>query len=76
VRNRISDDADHPAAKLDVFAPKNASGAPVRVYFDGGGWLRGAKEGAAFAAPLSIPHITIAQIFCIRSPILQTYNKS
>lgn len=52
--------AGHPMARLDLYAPKNAKNAPVRLFYHGGGWLRGAKEAAAFAAPA---HVDAGAIF-------------
>jgi arylformamidase len=36
---------------LDLFAPPNASGAPVLVYLHGGAWLRGARVDTVYPAP-------------------------
>jgi arylformamidase len=37
--------------QLDIFAPPNASGAPVLVYLHGGAWLRGARVDTVYPAP-------------------------
>ncbi len=52
IRYRVGDDPRH---MLDVYAPPGASGAPVVLYFYGGGWRSGDKRlfehlGRAFVA--------------------------
>ena len=39
----------HPRQKLDVYAPKGATGLPVIVWIYGGSWNSGMKEGYGFA---------------------------
>ena len=41
------------AERLDIFPPPD-SGAPVRVFFHGGSWLRNTKENAAYAAKMHV----------------------
>ena len=45
--NRFSDGR---RGLLDVYAPRGANGAPLAVFFYGGGWEDGAKEHYRFAA--------------------------
>lgn len=42
---------DHPAQRLDVYAPRGARAAPVLVFWHGGGWTNGYREWVAFMAP-------------------------
>lgn len=47
-------DGGDPRRRLDIYAPPDADGAPVAIYFYGGGWRSGDKElfehlGRAFA---------------------------
>lgn len=44
----------HRLQSFDVFSPKNAHGAPVLVFWHGGGWTNGYRQWAHFIAP----HIT------------------
>jgi arylformamidase len=41
--------------QLDIFAPPNARGAPVFVYFHGGAWLFNTRLDASFPAPGVVP---------------------
>jgi acetyl esterase/lipase len=42
---------EHPAQRLDVYAPRGARVAPVLVFWHGGGWTNGYREWVAFMAP-------------------------
>lgn len=42
----------HPLQRYDVFAPKDASNAPVLMFWHGGGWTNGYPAYARFMAPL------------------------
>lgn len=39
-----------PRQRLDVYAPRNAAGAPVLLFFYGGSWSSGRRQDYAFAA--------------------------
>jgi acetyl esterase/lipase len=42
--------ADGPRRRLDVYAPRAVQGAPIAIFYYGGGWDSGAKESYAFVA--------------------------
>jgi acetyl esterase/lipase len=42
--------ASGPRHRLDVYAPRDATNAPVAVFFYGGGWTEGSKDQYAFVA--------------------------
>lgn len=41
----------HPSQRYDVFLPPHVRGAPVLVFWHGGGWTNGYKEYVSFMAP-------------------------
>lgn len=42
--------ANNFEVKLDIYRPRGAQGPrPTVIYFHGGGWIQGSKEGSAFA---------------------------
>lgn len=49
----------HRLHRYDVFGPKNAQGAPVLLFWHGGGWTNGYRGYASFMAPL------VARLGCI-----------
>ncbi len=40
--------ANNPAAKLDLFVPRESSATPTVIYIHGGGWEGGEKERQNF----------------------------
>ena len=54
-------DAEH-ALKLDVYAPKNAAGAPVAVFFYGGSWVDGHRRWYRYVGEALANHGVIAII--------------
>jgi arylformamidase len=45
---------ERPEELLDIFVPKGAAGAPVRVFYHGGSWLQGTKHNGASLAKLHV----------------------
>lgn len=48
--------ADRPAARVDLFVPAGRDAHPCVVYFHGGFWQEGRKDGSGFAAPALAEH--------------------
>src|ERR1700722_2646772 len=55
IRKTLSPRTEHygkaEIEQLDIFAPANAHGAPVLIYFHGGAWLFNSRLDASFPAP-------------------------
>ncbi len=48
--------ADRPGARVDLFVPAGDDVHPCVIYFHGGFWQEGRKDGSGFAAPVLAEH--------------------